>query len=143
MQSSGARAAVMAAALPAGPPEPVSEADALKKVGDALMDSVMVHQRSDVPYGMFLSGGVDSSAILACMRDLNERPVEAFTAGFSGTGALDERAHAKYVAAAAGANFHAVEFSEDDFWSLLPSVAAALSPPPARPFKAAARMRTS
>ncbi len=96
---------------------------------DALMDSVMVHQRSDVPYGMFLSGGVDSSAILACMRDLNERPVEAFTAGFSGTGALDERAHAKYVAAAAGANFHSVEFSEDDFWSLLPSVAAAFDDP--------------
>lgn len=116
-------------ALPAGAPEPLSEADALCRVGDALMDSVMVHQRSDVPYGMFLSGGVDSSAILACMRDLNERPVEAFTAGFSGTGAHDERAHAKYVAAAAGANFHSVEFSEDDFWSLLPSVAAAFDDP--------------
>jgi len=116
-------------ALPAGAPQPLSEVEALKRVGDALMDSVMVHQRSDVPYGMFLSGGVDSSAILACMRDLNDKPVEAFTAGFSGTGALDERAHAKYVAAAAGANFHAVEFSEDDFWSLLPSVAAAFDDP--------------
>jgi asparagine synthase (glutamine-hydrolysing) len=116
-------------ALPSGAPQPLSEADALKRVGDTLMDSVMVHQRSDVPYGMFLSGGVDSSAILACMRDLNERPVEAFTAGFSGTGARDERAHAKYVADAAGANFHAVEFSENDFWSLLPSVVAAFDDP--------------
>jgi len=89
----------------------------------------MVHQRSDVPYGMFLSGGIDSSVILACMRELNERPVETFTAGFSGTGACDERAHAKYVAAAAGANFHSIEFSEDDFWSLLPAVAATFDDP--------------
>jgi asparagine synthase (glutamine-hydrolysing) len=117
------------AALTTEAPQPLSEADALSRVGDALMDSVMVHQRSDVPYGMFLSGGVDSSAILACMRDLNERPVEAFTAGFSGTGAHDERAHAKYVAAAAGAKFHSVEFSEDDFWSLLPAVVAAFDDP--------------
>ncbi|MFP6734166.1 MAG: asparagine synthase (glutamine-hydrolyzing) [Rhodospirillales bacterium] len=116
-------------ALPSGAPQPISEADAVKRIGEALMDSVMVHQRSDVPYGMFLSGGIDSSVILACMRELNERPVEAFTAGFSGTGVSDERAHAKYVAAAAGANFHPVEFSEADFWSLLPSVAAAFDDP--------------
>jgi asparagine synthase (glutamine-hydrolysing) len=93
------------------------------------MDSVAVHQRSDVPYGMFLSGGIDSSAILACMRELNERPVEAFTVGFTGTKVPDERALAERVANAAGANFHAVDFTEADFWSLLPRIADALDDP--------------
>ncbi len=105
------------------------EAEALELLEGALMNSVMVHQRSDVPYGMFLSGGVDSSAILACMWDLNDRPVEAFTAGFTGTGVADERAHAERVAKAAGANFHTVDFSEDDFWSLLPEIVSALDDP--------------
>ncbi len=105
------------------------ESEALELLEDALMNSVLVHQRSDVPYGMFLSGGVDSSAILACMRDLNDRPVEAFTAGFTGMGVADERAHAKRVAKAAGANFHTVDFSEDDFWSLLPEIVSALDDP--------------
>lgn len=119
------------AALPAEPPAEWREEHALELLNEALMNSVAVHQRSDVPYGMFLSGGVDSSALLACMRDLNERPVECFTAGFSGTGVSDERAHASHVAKAAGAHFHAVEFSEDDFWSLLPELAWALDDPTA------------
>ena len=91
----------------------------------------MVHQRSDVPYGMFLSGGVDSSVILACMRDLNEKPVEAFTAGFQARSVNDERDHAQTVAAAAGANFNSVEFSETNFWELLPEIAAVMDDPAA------------
>ncbi len=116
-------------ALPTGAPRDLSEADALKLLDAALMDSVAVHQRSDVPYGMFLSGGIDSSAILACMRVLNKRPVEAFTVGFTGTDVADERALAERVARAAGANFHPVDFSEDDFWSVLPRIADALDDP--------------
>ena len=115
--------------LPEMGPQNWSEEEALKMLDDALMNSVMVHQRSDVPYGMFLSGGVDSSAILACMRELNDRPVEAFTVGFSGTHVPDERAHAERVAKAAGARFHAVNFSEDDFWNLLPEIVSALDDP--------------
>ena len=118
-------------ALPKTGPENWTEKEALEKLDEALMDSVMVHQRSDVPYGMFLSGGVDSSVVLACMRDLNEQPVEAFTVGFFGTTVADERAHAKIVADAAGANFHSVEFSEDDFWALLPEITAAMDDPAA------------
>ena len=116
-------------ALPSGAPTDIGEAAALAALDAALMDSVAVHQRSDVPYGMFLSGGIDSSAILACMRKLNERPVEAFTVGFPNTGATDERALAEKVARAAGANFHSVDFTEQDFWTLLPRVAEALDDP--------------
>jgi asparagine synthase (glutamine-hydrolysing) len=112
-------------------PEDWQEKEALEKLDEALMDSVLIHQRSDVPYGMFLSGGVDSSVVLACMRILNDKPVEAFTAGFSGTSVVDERDHAKAVAKAAGANFHDVEFSEEDFWTLLPEIAAVMDDPAA------------
>src|SRR5690606_6283985 len=66
------------ASLPEGPPEAISEEAALERLDAALTESVELHQRSDVPYGMFLSGGTDSAAILALMARLNERPVRAF-----------------------------------------------------------------
>jgi len=106
-----------------------NEDHALATLDTALMDSVEVHQRSDVPYGMFLSGGIDSSALLSAMARLNERPVRAFTAGFSEGAVHDERAHARAVANAAGAEHIEIEFSEQDFLSLLPRVAAALDDP--------------
>ena len=117
------------AALPAGAPEDTAEDAALARLDSALEDSVRVHQRSDVPYGMFLSGGVDSSAVLALMARLNDRPVRAFTIGFPGTEARDERARAREVAKALGAEHVEVSFEERDFWQLLPRVAAALDDP--------------
>ena len=116
-------------ALPAGPPEKISEQAALQRLDAAMMNSVEVHQRSDVPYGMFLSGGIDSSALLVAMARLNEAPVLAFTAGFDEPGVPDEREHAAAVAAALGAEHVNVTFSEADFWNLLPAVAGALDDP--------------
>jgi len=119
------------AALPEGPPLNLSEAEALKRLDAALMNSVAVHQRADVPYGMFLSGGIDSSALLACMARLNEKPVRAFTAGFPGTAAHDERKHARSVAKAAGAEHIEIAVIEKDFWTHLPSIAACMDDPAA------------
>ena len=116
-------------------PEPrtlaLNEEEALVLLDSVLMDSVRMHQRSDVPYGMFLSGGIDSSVLLACMAKLNSRPVQAFTAGFPGTTARDERAHAKRVAGAAGAEHIEIEVTESDFWTTLPAIAAAMDDPAA------------
>ena len=117
-------------ALPPSPgPQLQSEDEALERLDAALMDSVLVHQRSDVPYGMFLSGGIDSSALLVAMARLNETPVRAFTVGFSECGAHDERAHAHAVARAVDAEHVEIEFDEKDFLTLLPRVAAALDDP--------------
>ncbi|MFM8991707.1 MAG: asparagine synthetase B family protein, partial [Alphaproteobacteria bacterium] len=88
------------AALPAGGPVASEEAAALAALDAALDDSVRVHRRSDVPYGMFLSGGIDSSAVLALMARQDERPVRAFTAFFPEAQARDERPEAGAVAAA-------------------------------------------
>lgn len=119
------------AALPRSGPRVEDVEAALSRIDSALEDSVRLHQRSDVPYGMFLSGGIDSTALLVMMARLNDRPVRAFTAGFPGTRVADERAHARVVAAKLGAEHIEVEFSEADFWTLLPSVAAAMDDPAA------------
>ena len=55
------------AALPDGPRERWSEDEALRQFDAAFLDSVAVHQRADVECGLFLSGGIDSSAVLAAM----------------------------------------------------------------------------
>lgn len=118
-------------ALPEGERLTTEETAALGAFDDALTDSVGVHQRSDVPYGMFFSGGIDSSVLLAMMARLNERPVRALTAGFSGTGVHDEREHARAVAKEAGADHIEIDFSEQDFVDLLPACAAAIDDPTA------------
>lgn len=118
-------------ALPADGPQGIAEDAALERLDAAFADSVHVHQRSDVPYGMFLSGGVDSSAVLAMMARLNDRPVRAYTIGFPGTEARDERAHARAVAKEAGAEHVEIGFSERDFWDVLPHAAAAMDDPAA------------
>jgi asparagine synthase (glutamine-hydrolysing) len=118
-------------ALPEGERQRYDEESALDSLDRVLEESVDFHQRSDVPYGLFLSGGVDSSAILAVMARLNSRPVRAYTVGFSGTDATDERAHAHAVAKAVGADHVEIDFTEDDFWSLLPQIAARMDDPAA------------
>jgi asparagine synthase (glutamine-hydrolysing) len=118
-------------ALPEGGPENITEDAALARLDRALMHSVDLHQRSDVPYGMFLSGGVDSSAILAAMSRLNAEPVLAFTAGFDAPEAADERAHAAEVARAAGARHATIEITEKLVWQHLPEIVACMDDPAA------------
>jgi len=108
------------------PQQDISETEAMAAFAEAFEDSVRVHQRSDVPYGMFLSGGIDSSAVLAVMARLNERPVLAYTAAFPGTAVHDERAAARAVAQACRAQHVEVEVTADDFWRDLPAICAAV-----------------
>jgi asparagine synthase (glutamine-hydrolysing) len=112
---------------------PSDEQGVLNALDRVLEDSVTVHQRSDVPYGLFLSGGIDSTAIAAMMARLNDRPVTAFTCGFetaSGkTGVKDERGAAEQVARALNLDWREVTFGEEDFWRVLPHVAWAMDEP--------------
>ncbi len=120
-----------ARALPEGGPEEIDEEAALARLDRALMQSVDLHQRSDVPYGMFLSGGIDSAAILAVMARLAQRPVLAFTAGFDVPGAADERAQASVLARAVGARHETVEITRAMVWRHLPQIVAAMDDPAA------------
>lgn len=107
----------------------VAEAEGLRALDRVLDDTVEKHQRSDVPYGLFLSSGIDSSAILAVMARLNEQPVRTFTAAFPGTGVHDERERARTMAAHAGARHTEVAITPEIFWSRLPEICAALDDP--------------
>ena len=107
--------------IPPAPAPVRDEEDALARLDAVLENSVSVHQRSDVPYGLFLSGGVDSTAIATLMARLNQRPVTAFTCGFDAPGARDERGQAETVARALNLDWRETTFGEEDFWRIAPS----------------------
>jgi asparagine synthase (glutamine-hydrolysing) len=76
----------------------------------------MLHLRSDVPFGAFLSGGLDSSTIVALMASYLDQPVETFSVGFSGEGsAMSETRYARQVAEYYGTHHHEVIISSRDF----------------------------
>jgi asparagine synthase (glutamine-hydrolysing) len=108
---------------------PTAETEARRALDGVLDDTVEKHQRSDVPYGLFLSSGIDSSAILAMMARLNAEPVRTYTAAFPSTGVHDERETARAMADAAGARHTEVAITPEIFWARLPEICAALDDP--------------
>jgi len=116
---------------PRAPQKAADEEALIRQLDAVLEDSVGVHQRSDVPYGLFLSGGIDSATVATLMARLNERPVTAFTCGFDAPEARDERAAAEKVARALNLDWRETSFGEEDFWRILPKAAWALDDPTA------------
>ena len=102
-----------------------------------LQSTVEAHQLSDVPFGMFLSGGVDSSVLLALMARLrlmgrvpDHTPrLLAYTARFDAGGVADESGHAAMLAAEVGAEFVDVAYGEEDFIRDAGKVVAATDEP--------------
>jgi len=117
------------AMLPKAGPVRAPKGSLQAQLDTVLMDTVSHHLRSDVPYGLFLSGGIDSAVLVALMARLSSQPVYALTAGFPGSDAADETGQAARVARAVGAEHHVVEMTHQDFWSLAPRIAAALDDP--------------
>ena len=79
----------------------LTESEAVREVRRLLEDAVACHLESEVPLGAFLSGGIDSSAVVAQMQRLMDRPVDTFTIGFAEDD-FDEAPHAAQVAAVLG-----------------------------------------
>jgi asparagine synthase (glutamine-hydrolysing) len=84
-----------------------------------LQESVRLRLMSDVPLGMFLSGGIDSSAVAALMAREVNRPIETFSVAFADR-AFSELTYAREVAQAVGANSHEVVIDDNDFFGALP-----------------------
>ncbi len=118
-------------ALPAGGPLPIAHADAIARLEAVLLDSVTAHLRADVPYGLFLSGGIDSAALLALMRRATGSRIHCLTVGWEGAGVADESAEALRLARIAGADCERLVMTQADFWALAPRIAAAMDDPTA------------
>jgi asparagine synthase (glutamine-hydrolysing) len=86
---------------------------------EMLEQAVSSHLMSDVPLGVFLSGGVDSSAVAALMTKIRRAPVETFSVGYT-EDAYSELPYARIVANHLNSLHHEVLVSEQDFFESLP-----------------------
>jgi asparagine synthase (glutamine-hydrolysing) len=106
-----------------GPPLDLSLGEAAAEVRVRLREAIERRLISEVPLGAFLSGGIDSSSIVALMADLVAEPVKTFTIGFDDRQGYDERPFAKIIARRFGTDHHefivepkAVELVEQLVW---------------------------
>jgi asparagine synthase (glutamine-hydrolysing) len=107
-------------------PTPMNEADAAVELIDRLREATRLRLVSDVPLGAFLSGGVDSSGVVAMMAGLKTDPVETFAIGFGG--ADDELAYAQAVADRYHTH-HTAERSRLDYLDAIDAQAAIFGEP--------------
>jgi asparagine synthase (glutamine-hydrolysing) len=96
-----------------------SEAELISETRRRLEETVRLRLMSDVPLGMFLSGGVDSSAIAALMRRLTDTPVKTFSVGYAEE-QFSELSYAAQVARSIGTDHHEVKVAIGDFFDQLP-----------------------
>jgi asparagine synthase (glutamine-hydrolysing) len=112
-----------------GPSDP---AEALEQFGELLTSSVMLRLRSDVPVGVCLSGGMDSSAIVACASRFSTRRVATYSASFPNSPA-DENRYARLVARAFKTKHKAIIPKPKDFLADYDKFMAAQDTPHASP----------
>ena len=96
----------------AKPDNPKSEAEYIDQATELIRESVRLRLRSDVPFGAFLSGGVDSSTIVVMMAEQMSEPVKTFSVGF---GEGDELPYARLVADRFGCEHHTLQITAADF----------------------------
>jgi asparagine synthase (glutamine-hydrolysing) len=109
----------------------LSEADALDAFQEKLTEAVRLRMIADVPLGALLSGGVDSSVVVAEMARLSSKPVETFSIGFE-EDAFNEAPYAEQVAKVCGTHHH-TRIVRGDLPDLLPKVAHQYGEPFADP----------
>jgi asparagine synthase (glutamine-hydrolysing) len=103
-----------------GAPIGGSDEELAHGLAERYLDAVERQMMSDVPYGAFLSGGVDSAAIVAAMKARGEQPPTTFTIGFPGHGdTFDERRLAAETARIVGTDHRETVTRETDFLSAL------------------------
>jgi asparagine synthase (glutamine-hydrolysing) len=97
----------------------IDEPSALNELENVLRASIARHMVSDVPLGAFLSGGIDSSTVVALMQSQSSRPVKTFSVGFSDP-AWDEANHAASVAAHLGTDHTELYVTDSDACAVIP-----------------------
>jgi asparagine synthase (glutamine-hydrolysing) len=99
--------------------ERLSDGEAVERFRELLEEAVRIRLMADVPLGMFLSGGLDSSAIAALMARMIDRPLQTFSVAFAQR-AYSELDYARQVSSAIGAEAHEIVIGASDFFGALP-----------------------
>ncbi|HZF41394.1 MAG TPA: asparagine synthase (glutamine-hydrolyzing) [Blastocatellia bacterium] len=103
------------------PEERLSEAQYVERFGELFGECVKSHLMSDAPLGMFLSGGIDSSAIVAVMSRFAREPIKTFSVAFAERDA-NELEYARAVARAFKTDHHEIVVSPEQFFERLPAL---------------------
>ena len=102
-----------------GVPERKPDEEWIRECRHRLEETVRLRLMSDVPLGMFLSGGVDSSATAALMKRMRTEPVKTFAVGYAEQ-PYSELSYARKVSEAIGTDHHEVVIGMSDFFNALP-----------------------
>jgi len=107
---------------PAGGARPVDEEEHRAEILRLLRESIKKRMMADVPFGVFLSGGVDSSANVALMAEQMSRPVETYTVAYRDHEELNELESARAIARRFGTNHREVLIAEPEMRDFLPEL---------------------
>lgn len=106
----------------AGEVQDMSEQEMVVALRDLLKESIRKRMMADVPFGVFLSGGVDSSANVALMAELMDRPVRTFATAPKGHARYDELSYARMVAKRFGTEHREILIDAEDMLGFLPQM---------------------
>lgn len=94
-----------------------------------LQDCVRMRLMSEVPLGVLLSGGIDSSMVVALMSKIADQQIKTFSVGYEQDYGINEFSYARIVARKFGADHHEIPISTQDFYSFLPRLVWHLDEP--------------
>ena len=113
-------------------PIAADDVEAVDALDTLLADAVGRRLRSDVPLGALLSGGIDSSTVVALMQEASARPIKTYTIGFA-EASCDEARHAAQVAAHLGTDHAELRLTGADAHTLIPKLVDIFDEPFADP----------
>jgi asparagine synthase (glutamine-hydrolysing) len=100
----------------------MSEAEMVHRTRELLADSIEKRMMSDVPFGVFLSGGVDSSTNVALMAERSSQPIRTYSTAPKGHPRYDELSYARKVVDRFGTDHHEVIIDDDDLAGYIPQL---------------------
>jgi asparagine synthase (glutamine-hydrolysing) len=116
----------------AKPDEPLREDEYVERFSELFEEAVRLRLMADVPLGMFLSGGIDSSAIAAAMSTMVAEPIKTFSVAFAEREA-NELEYARMVSRMYGTDHHEIVVTPEQFFDALPSLVYQEDEPIAHP----------